>query len=87
MGGAPWAIDNGTENERGAVMQRRKGGKTLAVVAHRLNTVKRCDRLLYLRDGRVAGEGTYQSLFEADPDFRRLMGELGHMSQEQGRAN
>lgn len=76
MDEATSALDNETENELGLVMQSLKGTKTLIVVAHRLNTVKRCDRLLYLRDGRVAGVGTYQTLFEDDPGFRRLMGEL-----------
>jgi ABC-type multidrug transport system fused ATPase/permease subunit len=40
-------------------------------IAHRLSTVKGCDQLIYLRDGRVAGIGTYEALMR-DPAFRQL---------------
>jgi ABC-type multidrug transport system fused ATPase/permease subunit len=36
-----------------------------------LSTVKNCDRLIYLRDGKLAGVGTYQELIN-DPGFRQL---------------
>jgi len=47
------------------------GSRTVIAIAHRLSTVKHCDRLIYLRDGRVAGIGTYQELMN-DPQFRQL---------------
>ena len=47
------------------------GSRTVIAIAHRLSTVKHCDRLIYLRDGRVAGVGTYQELM-SDPLFRQL---------------
>ena len=37
---------------------------TRIVVAHRLSTIKNCDRILVLNEGRVVQEGTYQSLME-----------------------
>ena len=43
----------------------------MIAIAHRLSTVKQCDRLIYLRDGRIAGIGTYQEL-TADPQFQQL---------------
>jgi len=39
-------------------------GRTSIVIAHRLSTVKRCDRIVVLHDGRVVEEGTYQDLSE-----------------------
>ncbi len=47
------------------------GTRTVIAIAHRLSTVKQCDRLIYLRDGRIAGIGTYQEL-AADPEFHQL---------------
>jgi len=47
------------------------GMRTVIAIAHRLSTVKQCDRLIYLRDGKVAGVGTYAELLN-DPGFRQL---------------
>ena len=46
--------------------------KTLVVIAHRLTTVRRCDRLAVLRDGRVAATGSYDDLLARDAGFREL---------------
>ena len=47
------------------------GTRTVIAIAHRLSTVKHCDQLIYLRDGKLAGIGTYQELM-SDPGFRQL---------------
>jgi ABC-type multidrug transport system fused ATPase/permease subunit len=46
--------------------------KTLVVIAHRLTTVRRCDRLALLRDGRLAAVGPYDDLIARDPGFRQM---------------
>jgi len=48
-----------------------RGTRTVIAIAHRLSTVKACDQLIYLKDGRVANAGTYEQLL-ADPAFRQL---------------
>jgi ATP-binding cassette, subfamily B, bacterial PglK len=65
------ALDNQTEREVTEAMARMHGSRTVIAIAHRLSTVKACDQLIYLRDGRLAGLGTYASLLQ-DPGFRRL---------------
>ena len=65
------ALDSQTERELTAAIGELRGTRTLIAIAHRLSTVQACDRLIYLRDGRVAGIGTYQELL-ADPSFRAL---------------
>lgn len=65
------ALDNQTEREVSEAIANVHGTRTVIAIAHRLSTVKHCDQLLYLRDGRLAGTGTYQELM-ADPEFRRL---------------
>ena len=37
---------------------------TRIVVAHRLSTIKNCDRILVMDDGKVIQEGNYESLME-----------------------
>lgn len=50
------------------------GDKTLIVVAHRMSTVRRCDRLFFLEDGRLAATGTFAELVESCPRFRAMAG-------------
>jgi ABC-type multidrug transport system fused ATPase/permease subunit len=71
------ALDTQTEREvTEAIAHLRQGAsghgtRTVIAIAHRLSTVKHCDRLIYLRDGKLAGLGTYQELL-SDPGFRQL---------------
>ena len=39
-------------------------GKTLLVIAHRLNTIRGADQILGISDGEIAQRGTHQSLIE-----------------------
>jgi len=65
------ALDNQTEREVTEAIAAVHGTRTVIAIAHRLSTVKACDQLIYLQDGRVAGTGTYQELLN-DPGFRQL---------------
>jgi len=65
------ALDNQTEREVTEAIAAVHGTRTVIAIAHRLSTVKDCDQLIYLRDGRLAGLGTYQELLR-DAGFRQL---------------
>jgi ATP-binding cassette subfamily C protein len=65
------ALDNQTEREVTEAIANMHGTRTVIAIAHRLSTVKHCDVLIYLRDGRLAGMGTYAELI-TDPGFRQL---------------
>ena len=65
------ALDNQTEREVSEAIANVHGARTVIAIAHRLSTVKNCDRLIYLRDGKLAGVGTYQELIN-DAGFRQL---------------
>jgi ATP-binding cassette, subfamily B, bacterial PglK len=66
------ALDTPTERELIAALDALRGVKTLIVIAHRLTTVRRCDRLALLRDGRLAAVGPYDDLIERDAGFRQM---------------
>ncbi|HJU41414.1 MAG TPA: ABC transporter ATP-binding protein [Vicinamibacterales bacterium] len=65
------ALDSQTEREITEAISNMHGSRTVVAIAHRLSTVKGCDRLIYLRDGRVIGIATYDELMR-DPEFRQL---------------
>ena len=65
------ALDNQTEREVTDAIANVHGARTVIAIAHRLSTVKNCDVLIYLRDGKLAGLATYSELI-SDPGFRQL---------------
>ena len=65
------ALDSQTERDVTEAIASVRGTRTVIAIAHRMSTVKNCDQLIYLRDGKLAGVGTYQDLMN-DEGFRRL---------------
>ena len=70
-------IDNITEAYITEAIQALAGTKTLIVVAHRLATVRRCDRVVLLEDGTISAAGTYDELLLTSTGFRRLNEPIG----------
>ena len=48
-------------------------GRTSIIIAHRLATVKNCDRIIVLRDGRIEQDGSYDGLVAQPGLFRELV--------------
>jgi ATP-binding cassette, subfamily B, bacterial PglK len=66
------ALDNTTESQLMAAIERLRGSHTVLLVAHRLSTVRRADRVIFLEGGRIEGIGHYDELVESNPAFRDL---------------
>ena len=66
------ALDNHTEAELLRAVEPLRGTLTLIIVAHRLTSVRCCDRLVLLANGGIAGEGRYEELLNDNATFRRL---------------
>jgi len=66
------ALDNQTEREIARAVDSLHGAATLIVVAHRLSTVRNCDRLIYIERGRVAAIGSFGELLASEPGFREM---------------
>lgn len=73
------ALDAETEREVSKAIDALSGTKTVILIAHRLSTLKNCDRIVMLKDGRISGQGTHRDLVEQNDDFRR-MAELSALS-------
>lgn len=74
------ALDNVTEADLLRSIKSLRSSKTLLIVAHRLSTVRDCDRLLFVCDGRIVGSGSYEDLMRDSAEFRNLVrsGEFRH---------
>ncbi|WGD28998.1 ABC transporter ATP-binding protein [Ancylobacter sp. WKF20] len=66
------ALDNATERRLMAAIEEAKSGRTLVMIAHRLSTVRNCDRIFFIKAGRVAASGTYDELIATCAEFREL---------------
>jgi ATP-binding cassette subfamily B protein len=76
------AVDPRTEHEIQDALGELCRGRTTLVVAHRLATVRRADRIVVLDRGRVVGLGTHEVLLRTHELYRSLFGgqtgEEGH---------
>jgi ABC-type multidrug transport system fused ATPase/permease subunit len=66
------ALDTLTEREVMASIEALPGDKTIIMIAHRLSTVKVCDRILVMEGGQVAGVGAWEDLVSRNAAFRAL---------------
>ena len=65
------ALDNRTQKMVSDALERM--GCTRIVVAHRLSTIRHCDRILVLDQGKIIEEGTYEELIEHGGFFSDLV--------------
>jgi len=56
------ALDDDTEREIVKEIQELKGEKTMIVIAHRLTTLRHCDRIYRLDKGRIVESGPYEEV-------------------------
>ncbi|MDH5719756.1 MAG: ABC transporter ATP-binding protein/permease [Spirochaetia bacterium] len=60
------ALDNETEKAIMKSINLLGNDLTILMIAHRLSTVKNCDKIIELEDGKILREGSYKELFEAE---------------------
>lgn len=71
------SLDAETESTLIQAIERLMLGRTTFIIAHRLSTVRRANRIIVLDDGRVSEIGSHQELLE-------MRGEYAQLSQFQG---
>jgi ABC-type multidrug transport system fused ATPase/permease subunit len=72
------ALDNITERVVMEAVHNLGRAKTIVMIAHRLSTVRDCDVIYLLQDGRVLAQGSYDDLVETNDEFRKLVSSGRH---------
>ena len=65
-------VDTFSEERIQRAVSTAMRGRTAIVVAHRLSTIREVDRIVVLRHGRVAEQGSHEDLMEQDGLYRAL---------------
>jgi ATP-binding cassette, subfamily B, bacterial PglK len=68
------ALDNLTEAEVMEAIDALPGNKTVIMIAHRLSTVRNCDRIVVLDNGQIVGCDDWNSLISNNAHFQRIKG-------------
>ena len=69
------ALDNITERAVMDAVANISHEITIIMIAHRLSTVRECDKIFFLEDGKIRLEGTYSDLVKKDEVFRLMAAE------------
>jgi ATP-binding cassette subfamily C protein len=72
MDEATSALDNTTETLLVQALEELKKDRTIIMIAHRLSTVKDCDKLYFMKEGRIIASGNYEKLLSTCDEFRKM---------------
>ena len=67
------SLDLKTENKICKVLENLKGKKTIIAIAHRLSTIKLADRIIFIKNGHIDGDGPFEQLNTMNHDFKELV--------------
>jgi ABC-type multidrug transport system fused ATPase/permease subunit len=72
------SLDSQTERYITDTIDSLHGHQTMLIVAHRLSTVRRCDQLIFMRQGRIETVGTFEEVKRDNAEFAHLV-QLGSL--------
>ncbi len=66
------SLDNETQDFIKNSIQKISADYTILIIAHRLSTVKDCERLFVIDEGQIVGEGTHEELIKNNKFYKKL---------------
>ena len=67
------AVDTKTETAILQNLRDTRQGLTTILIAHRISTIEKMDKILFVEEGRMAGVGTHEELYETNPAYRKMV--------------
>ena len=80
------AVDTKTERTILNNLHETRAGKTTILIAHRISTIEKMDKILFIDDGALVAAGTHQELYAANAEYRKMV-DLQKLEEEGGAAN
>lgn len=77
------AVDTKTEKSILENLHSVRVGKTTILIAHRISTIEKMDKILFIDNGKLAAVGKHEELYETCPDYRKMV-DLQKLDEERG---
>lgn len=77
------AVDTRTEKIILDNLKSSRANKTTLLIAHRISTVERLDKIIFLDDGKIEAVGPHDGLYTSCPKYRRMV-DLQRLEDEAG---
>lgn len=77
------AVDTKTEKTILENLRTTRAGKTTVLIAHRISTIEKMDKILFIDEGKMVAVGTHKELYESCEDYRKMV-ELQKLEDEGG---
>ncbi len=80
------AVDTKTEKAILENLHNTRAGKTTILIAHRISTIEKMDKILFIEDGCLAAVGSHAALYETNAEYRKMV-DLQRLEEEGGAHN
>ena len=80
------AVDTKTEKTILENLHETRAGKTTILIAHRISTIEKMDKILFIDDGKLAAVGKHEDLYETNAEYRKMV-DLQKLEEEGGKHN
>ena len=80
------AVDTKTEKTILDNLHETRAGKTTILIAHRISTIEKMDKILFIEDGALSAVGKHTELYETCPSYRKMV-DLQKLEEEGGSSN
>lgn len=80
------AVDTKTEAAILENLRNTRQGKTTILIAHRVTTIEKMDKVLFIEDGELIAAGPHEELYESCPQYRKMV-DLQKLEEEGADSN
>ncbi|MBE6616762.1 MAG: ABC transporter ATP-binding protein [Ruminococcaceae bacterium] len=77
------AVDTKTEKTILENLRTTRAGKTTILIAHRISTIEKMDKIIFIDDGKLAAFGTHDELYSGCPEYAKMV-DLQKLEEEGG---
>ena len=77
------AVDTKTETTILSNLRTTRAGRTTILIAHRISTIEKMDKILFIDDGVLAAAGTHEQLYAGNAEYRKMV-DLQRLEEAEG---